>query len=174
MKNLAFFFLLILLSSNSFAEKLSNSNFNNFENCSLKMPFETNSFKVKHYQFNRMNYKQNFKHNLLSANKILDLDLSNTMGKRNILNPVYYNDFNYFKNFTSNPSKYRKKSTGEKIGMFFLGAVVGAGVGALTGVLLHGDETGPGTDEYYDNSGKIGYYAAGGAVLGGVLFIIDY
>jgi hypothetical protein len=174
MKNLTFFFLLILLSSNTFGEKFTTTSFNDFENSSLKMPLESNYFKVNHYQFNGINYKRSFKRNSLSINKNPDLDFNSTVLKKNLLSPMNCKDFGYLKNFTYNPTNYRKKSAGEKIGMFFLGAVVGAGAGALTGVLLHGDETGPGTDEYYDNRGKIGYYAAGGAVLGGVLFIIDY
>jgi hypothetical protein len=174
MKNFVFFFLVILLSSNTVAEKLSNPNFNYFENSALKRPFESNYFKVNHNQFNEMNQKLSFKRNSLCLNKSLNLDFNNTRGKKNLPSPVIYKDFDYLKNLTSNPTNYRKKSAGEKIKMFFLGAIVGAGAGALTGVLLHGDETGPDTDEYYDNSDKIGYYAAGGAVLGGVLFIIDY
>ena len=71
-------------------------------------------------------------------------------------------------------SSYKKTSTGNKVGRFFLGAVIGAGCGALAAVLTHGDETYSGSGDRIDNSGKVAGFAIGGAVVGGILFVIDF
>ena len=62
---------------------------------------------------------------------------------------------------------------GNKVGKFFLGALVGAASAGLAVILLEGEPTYSGSSSTHHTS-NAAPWIIGGAVVGGVLFVIDF
>lgn len=64
-------------------------------------------------------------------------------------------------------SKSRKSGAGKKVGRFFLGALVGAASAGIAILIMESEEDGGVPGDYKT-------WIIGGAVLGGILFVIDF
>jgi len=154
MKKIVTFLAFVLICTSSFAQTLKTSNpmfcKSNYNNDLSNTISTDNSLLAYNYNFQQTKGINESPKNLNLESSIL-------------LKPMNYSGLNMGSNF----SNYSKNSNGgNKVGRFFLGALVGAASSGIAMIIMAGEPEGA-----PDN---VAPWIIGGAVFGGVLFVIDF